>query len=68
MAVTDTRFVELKGDGTLVPEIEPGNLEACCPECGESLCLGTLDLEKTGGISIPFVLSKNNCDLRGYAF
>jgi hypothetical protein len=68
MAVTDTRFVELGGDGTFVPQVEPGDLEAHCPECGELLRLGTLDLEKTGGISIPFVLCKNNCDLRGYAF
>jgi len=68
MAVTDTRFVELRGDGTLVPEPVPGNLEARCPECGESLYLGTLDLERSSGVSIPFVLCKNNCDLRGYAF
>jgi hypothetical protein len=69
MAVTDTLFVELGGENNcLIPEVEPVALELRCPECGESLRLGTLDLATTGGYSIPFVFCKNNCDLRGYAF
>jgi hypothetical protein len=68
MAVTDTWFVELGGNGNLFPGIEPGIPEVRCPECGELLRIGTLDLQATGGYSIPFVICKNNCDLRGYAF
>ena len=69
MAVTDTLFVELGGDGNFVlPEAKPVTLEARCPECEETLRLGTLDLASTGGYPIPFVFCKNNCDLRGYAF
>lgn len=69
MSVTDTLFFELGGDGNfLLPEVDPLALEAHCPECGESLRLGTLDPLSTGGYSIPFVFCKNNCDLRGYAF
>ena len=69
MAVTDTLFVELGGDGNFVlPEVQPVALEVRCPECGETLRLGTLDLATTGGYSIPFVICTNNCDLRGYAF
>lgn len=69
MAVTDTLFLEMGGNGNiLIPEVDPPLLEAHCPECGEALRLGTLDQASTGGYSVPFVFCKNNCDLRGYAF
>ncbi|MEI7844304.1 MAG: hypothetical protein WCK35_00735 [Chloroflexota bacterium] len=69
MAVTDTLFVKMGGDGNfVVPKAEPVALDVRCPECGEILRLGTLDLATTSGYSIPFVFCKNNCDLRSYAF
>jgi hypothetical protein len=69
MAITDTLFNEQVGGGDFVASIGvPVPLEVRCPECGEPLRMGTLDLQATGGYSIPFVICKNNCDLRGYAF
>ena len=69
MAVTDTLFLKMGGDGNiLLPVLDSPLLEAHCPECGEALRLGTLDPLTTGGYSIPFVFCKNNCDLRSYAF
>jgi hypothetical protein len=69
MAITDTLFIEQAGDGDFVASIgEPEPLDVRCPECGEPLRMGTLDLQARGGYSIPFVICKNNCDLRGYAF
>ena len=63
MAITDTLFNEQVGGGDFVASIGvPVLLEVRCPECGEPLRLGTLDLQTTGDYSIPFVICKNNCD------
>lgn len=69
MAVTDTLFLEMDGNGNIfLPKVDSNVLEVQCPECGEALRLGTLDPLTTGGYSIPFIFCKNNCDLRSYAF
>ena len=68
MAVTDTLFVESGGDRNFVLlEVQPVAQEVRCPECGETLRLGTLDLATTSGNSTPFAFYTNNYDLRGYA-
>ena len=69
MAVTDTLFVESDGDRNFVfLEVQPVAQEVRCPECGETLRLGTtLDLATSSGDSTPFAFCTNNYDLRGYA-
>ena len=71
MAVTDTLFVtelNVKAAGEFFiaqpPALIPTVLDAFCPECGEALRIGKLDVEPP----VPFTFCTNNCDLRGYAF
>ena len=70
MSVTDHWFVTRQDGETGTILLDPSSdassttLDARCPECGEPLRIGSLDVEPP----VPFTNSKNNCDLRGFAF
>ena len=67
MAVTDTLFIDLAPDGSLVvSEEDCVVLETRCPECGTTLRVGTPDLRTTGGYFVPVLYCENNCDLHLY--
>ena len=67
MAVTDTLFIDLAQDGSLVvSEEDCVVLETRCPDCGTTLRVGTVDLRTTGGYFVPVLYCPNHCDLRRY--